>query len=140
MFLAEISKIRGCSAGFGLTQADADVGSVVLDRSERPRLGTNRLASSSRILLDMRRVDNVLAWSLVRRVCACEGEFGHAFYMRFQIYSGPPSHSLAGVGLPMFIDSCARPGPSTLNLKIPWVSIIFGNRKPLYNSRLAMGP
>ena len=40
-----------------------------------------------RLLLDMRQSQNVLAWSLVRRSVACAGEFGHSFYLRFQVYS-----------------------------------------------------
>ena len=40
-----------------------------------------------RLLLDMRQSQNILAWSLVRRSVACAGEFGHSFYLRFQVYS-----------------------------------------------------
>ena len=40
-----------------------------------------------RLVLDMRKSENVLAWSVVRRSVACAGEFGHSFYLRFQVYS-----------------------------------------------------
>ncbi len=61
------------------------------DRYElRPRYASGRFQGAPdqpRLLLDMRQSQNVLAWSLVRRSVACAGEFGHSFYLRFQVYS-----------------------------------------------------
>jgi hypothetical protein len=59
-----------------------------------------------RLLLDMRNAQNVLAWSLVRRSVACAGEFGHSFYLRFQVYS-----------FLLFGGSCAFVGAMTFTSK-----------------------
>eukprot|EP01046_Picozoa_sp_COSAG06_P051012 COSAG06_NODE_8225_length_2232_cov_1.493671_1_plen_645_part_00 len=56
-------------------------------RFERERVKSRRWAPESRLLLDMRKSQNVLAWSLVRRSVGCAGVYGHGFYARFQVYS-----------------------------------------------------
>ncbi len=70
----------------GTVTRDADQAEVEL----RPRYASRRYQGAPdqlRLLLDMRQSQNVLAWSLVRRTVACAGEFGHSFYLRFQVYS-----------------------------------------------------